>query len=572
MNIKNLFEQDEKIDLESYLNKKGINNINKYIKPPSTVLDDCYIYNNIRDAVNEIKYHILNDHKFCIVIDSDTDGYTSAYIMYKYIRLQNPKCKVKMIIQEGKIRGLDSKSVRQQVIDSKPNCLILPDSGTNSAPYTQELFDNGISLIVADHHEPDEDVCADWGIVVNNQMNTLDCNTSLSGCGVTFKLIQALDREFGTKYSNNYIDLVGLSIISDSMDVRTYENRWFVKYILDDKEHIENPFVHTMFDKFLGDTYTQRDISFKIVPLINSVIRCGTTKEKQQLFLAFDGKNIDETIEMCQHYHQEQVNKINKFIEHHQEEINEQANSNITIIDAKDVPQNFSGLIAGKISGLTNKPCIVGKTINGELGGSFRGYIPRAVMTYLPYVNDAKGHNLGAYGIFLDTSKSQNLDDFRAVIDEMDVSIDREVIASYSADKLQMGLFEEFVGHNDLWGKELDKPTFHVYNIRVNNTDIQVMGAKQNTLKITLDGYVIMFFNVSPQQLESFGITLGELNEKAQKREVIYDNVELSIDIIGSVDINRYENKYTHHITETNQIIVDDYEVKPITNTFEDLM
>lgn len=569
MNIKNLFEQDERVDLKSYLNKKGIDNINKYIKPPSTVLDDCYIYNNIREAVNEIKYHILNDHKFCIVIDSDTDGYTSAYIMYKYIRLQNPKCKVKMIIQEGKIRGLDSESIRQQVIDSQPNCLILPDSGTNSAPYTQELVDNGIFLIVADHHTPTDDMCKDWGIVVNNQINQLECNTELSGCGVTFKLLQALDKEFGTKYSNRFVDLVGISIISDSMDVRTYENRWFIKYILDDKEHIRNSFMYALFTKFLGDAYTQRDISFKIVPLINSVIRCGTIEDKQKLFLAFDGKNIDEAIEMCKRYHQEQVQKRDKFIEHHQEEIDEQADSNITIIDAKDIPQNFSGLIAGKISGDTNKPCIVGKTTDGELGGSFRGYIPIETMRTMPSVTFAQGHDTGAYGIRL---KTQNLDDFRAEIDKIDISTEKEVIASYLADKLQMGLFEEFVGHNDLWGKELDKPTFYIYNIRVNNTDIQVMGAKQNTLKITLDGYVVMFFNMSQQQLESFGIKLGELDEKTKKREVIYDNSELSIDVIGSIDINRYENKYTHRITETNQIIVDDYEVKSITNTFEDLM
>ena len=99
LKIKNLFEQGEQITLETYLNKKGIDNYNKYLKPPTSVLDDCYLYNNIRDAVREIKYHILETHKFCIVIDSDFDGYSSAYIMYKYIKLQNPKCKIKMIIQ-----------------------------------------------------------------------------------------------------------------------------------------------------------------------------------------------------------------------------------------------------------------------------------------------------------------------------------------------------------------------------------------------------------------------------------------------------------------------------------------
>lgn len=548
LKIKNLFEQGEQITLETYLNKKGIDNYRKYLKPPTTVLDDCYIYDNMVDAVRELKYHILKTHRFCLVIDSDTDGYTSAYMMYKYIKLQNPNCKIKMIIQDGKIRGLDSEFIREKILDYAPDCLILTDSGTNSAPYTEELFKKGIFLIVADHHAPTNDVCKDWGIVVNNQMNQLECNTELSGCGVTFKLIQALDKEFGTKYSNHFIDLVGISIISDSMDVRTYENRWFVKYILEDKEHIENPFMYALFNKFLDDTYTQRDISFRIVPLINSVIRCGTTEDKQQLFLAFDGKKINETIEMCTHYHQEQVQKRDKFIEHHQEEINEQVDSNITIIDAKDIPQNFSGLIAGKISGDTNKPCIVGKTTDGELGGSFRGYIPISVMKDLPSVVFAQGHEIGAYGIRL---KTQNLDDFRAEIDKMDISIDKEVIASYSANKLQMGLFNEFVGHEDLWGKELDKPMFHVYNIRVNSKDIKVLGKKADTIKLSLDGYDVMFFKLTEKKKTTFHLD---------------ENVELNIDIIGSVNINEYYNK------RTNQIIVDDFEIKVIENSFEDLI
>lgn len=546
LKIKNLFKQGEQITLETYLNKCGIDNVNKYIKPPVAVLDDCYIYDNMREAVAEVKYHLLNDHKFCIVIDSDFDGISSAYIMYKYIKLQNPKCKVKMIVQDGKIRGLDSEFIRQQVIDYKPDCLILPDSGTNSAPYTQELFDNGIALVVLDHHTPTDGVCKDWGIVVNNQMNQFECNTELSGCGVTFKFLQALDKEFGTKYSNRFIDLVGISIISDSMDVRTYENRWFLKYILDDKEHVQNPFMYELFDK-LGNTYNQRDISFKVVPLINSVIRCGTTEEKQRLFLAFNNKNVDDTVKMCHHYHQEQMAIVSNFIEHHQTEIDEQADSNITVIDAKDIPQNFSGLIAGKISGVTNKPCIVGKTIKGELSGSFRGNINIDVLRELPSVTFAQGHS-GACGIRL---KTQNLDDFRAEVDKMDISTEQEVIASYTANKLQMGLFNEFVGHNDLWGHGLTIPTFYVYNIKVNSKDIEVLGKNKDTIKISMNGYYIMFFRLSELKKQMF-----HLDEK----------VDLNISVVGKLNVNEYYGR------RTNQIIVDDFEIETYENTFEDLI
>jgi single-stranded-DNA-specific exonuclease len=562
MKIKTLFDKDETVSLETYLHKRGIDNVNKYIKPPVNVLDDCYIYDNMREAVTEIKYHIINNHKFCIVIDSDADGYTSAYIMYKYIRLQNPKCKVKMIIQDGKIRGLDSEKTRRQVIDCKPDCLILPDSGTNSAPYAQELFDNGIALTILDHHAPSDEVCKDWGIVVNNQMNHLECNTELSGCGVTFKFLQALDKEFGTKYSNRFIDLVGISIISDSMDVRTYENRWFVKYILDDKEHIENSFMYELFDK-LGNTYNQRDISFKVVPLINSVIRCGTIEEKQQLFLAFDSKNVDDTVKMCHHYHQEQMTIVSNFIEHHRAEINEQANSNITVIDAKDIPQNFSGLIAGKISGLTNKPCIVGKTIKGELSGSFRGNISIKTLRDLPSVVFAQGHS-GACGIRL---KTQNLDDFRTSVDKMDISTEREVIASYSANKLQMGLFNEFIGHEDLWGKELDKPKFYVYNVRVNEKNSKVMGSKFDTLKVILDGYEIMFFKLSQTTKDKLGIDdfSDEDYENPYKRFPTVTG-EYNINLIGTLNVNTWRGK------KTNQIFAEDFEIEEVTNTFEDLM
>jgi hypothetical protein len=155
----------------------------------------------------------------------------------------------------------------------------------------------------------------------------------------------------------------------------------------------------------------------------------------------------------------------------------------------------------------------------------------------------------------------------------MNISIDKEVVASYSANKLQMGIFDEFVGHEDLWGKELDKPMFYVYNIRVNSQDIKVLGDKQNTLKIELDNYTIMFFKMTEQRINEFGINFGEIvDDKTKKREVLYSNQDLSIDVIGTLDINVYENKYTHRITRTNQIIVDDFEIKVIENSFEDLM
>ena len=543
MKIKPLFTKNDDITIESYLHAYGISNMHTYLNPPTSVLDDCYIYDNIKEAVDNIKYCLLNDLSFGIIQDSDTDGICSAYMMYKYIKYQNKNCKVKIFLQNGKERGLDNETLRQHIIDYKPSCLIIPDAGTNSREYEDTIIDNDICMIVADHHKAEKDKVCQRAIVINNTMNSIECNRELSGTGVTFKLIQAIDKDMNTKYSNRFIDLVGLSIISDCMDVKTYENRWFIKYILD-INHIHNPFLSELFDR-LPNEYTQKDISFKIIPMFNSVIRSGTTEDKQKLFMAFNGNDMEETISMCESYHRKQIDRVADFVRHHADEIEEQADSNITIIDANDVPQSFSGLIAGKISGMTNKPCIVGKSINKELRGSFRGYIPIDTMSQMPHVTFAQGHDTGAYGIALDTSKSQNLTDFRAEIDKMDISIDQVVVAEFGANNIPKVLFTRFNEHKDLWGQQLPKPQFSIYGIRVNSNAIKELA--NNTLKIVYDDYEIMFFNADLSKFH-----LGE-------------DKDLIIDIVGELNINKWYKT-------TNQIVVNDYEIKEVTNTFEDLI
>jgi hypothetical protein len=77
------------------------------------------------------------------------------------------------------------------------------------------------------------------------------------------------------------------------------------------------------------------------------------------------------------------------------------------------------------------------------------------------------------------------------------------------------------------------------------------MGEKQDTLKIVLDGYEIMFF---------------KLSEQKKKMLCIGEDKDININLIGTLNINTWRGK------KTNQIFVEDFEVQEITNTFEDLM
>lgn len=550
MEVENLFYDGESITLDSYLKAYGIKNANRYLDPPTTVLDSCWLYDNIKECVQELQYAINTNSRICIVGDSDTDGICSAYLMYKTLKLHNKKLNIKIVLPNGKERGIEPSYVRDEIKEYKTDLVIIPDGGTNSKEFEDDL--NGARLLIIDHHEPNNNLC-EHALIVNNVMNKNECNTELSGTGVTFKVCQALDLTIGTKYSNRFIDLVGFTIISDSMDIRTYENRWFVNYLLANKENVHNKFIRALFDKYLDDEYTQRDIAFKIVPKINSVIRCGTKEDRQKLYLAMMGKDIEETIKLCEECHAKQIKTVTKFIEKHSKDIENFKNNNVVVIDSTDIQKTFSGLIAGKISSMTNKLAIVGRNVNGILKGSYRGQIPSNELTVIPQVLEVVGH-LHACGISLD---SNDIDGFVKEIDKLDINIKRQVTFSFSYNKVTNGIFSEFDGYDWLWGHELDKPTFYIKNIELNKDNVTIM--KDKHLKVTTDKFNVLLFNCE-SRFKEFGII------KDENGEYKFDDHDYTLNIIGSPSINVYKGK------KTNQFIVDEFEVSRLTNTFDDLM
>ncbi len=158
MNITNLYEDNEDITLQSYLNKYGITDIKEYLNPTGKYIESPYLYKNMIEAVNEIKYWKLQDSvKIDIVEDSDTDGIMSSLIVYDYLFNLLENSDIRVLLHEGKERGLDDNKIFKEIINRKPDLVIVPDAGTNNSQFAEKLLKNGISLIVLDHHDIDKD-------------------------------------------------------------------------------------------------------------------------------------------------------------------------------------------------------------------------------------------------------------------------------------------------------------------------------------------------------------------------------------------------------------------------------
>ncbi|WP_291629271.1 DHH family phosphoesterase [Clostridium sp.] len=555
MNVNELFKKDEEITLESYLKKCNIKDIKEFCSPSGKYLDNCFLYEDIRSAVAEVKY-LLNYSNSTIVIvqDADLDGICSTVILYQYLSNLNPNWNIRILIHKGKERGLSDEDVMNDIILLHPDLVFVPDAGTNDKIQAEELCKADIGLVVIDHHNYDTPI--EKGILINNQNPNYKVQRDGSGTLVTHKFLQAMDIEFNLNWSSFCIDLVALSLISDSMNMNNMENRTYYHYGLETIDCVQNEFLRQCMFKFIGDKeYTQRDIAFKIVPKFNSIVRSKDQILKQRLIYAFLGQdNIEEVLDLCAEAHKNQIETVNNIIEANVGKIKEIADNNLIVLSCDDMPRSYSGLIAGKVMNMCdNKPTIVGKIIDGEFIGSLRSPIPlQEDLDKNELIEWCHGHAESA-GICI---KETNIDNIVEYYNGLNLSYSPQidVLQSYSINDIPNYLFNEFGANMDvIWGKGLEQPKFHI-TLEYNPIDFTIMGKSKTTLKLKQNGIDIMWFFTDKKKKEK--LKIGYINEDGDFIENPFVDTIYKLEIIGTLGINVWNNR------TTNQIIVEDFEVK----------
>ena len=555
MNVNELFKKDEEITLESYLKKCNIKDIKEFCSPSGKYLDNCFLYEDIRSAVAEVKYLLnYNNSTIVIVQDADLDGICSTVILYQYLSNLNPNWNIRILIHKGKERGLSDEDIMNDIILLHPDLVFVPDAGTNDKIQAEELCKADIGLVVIDHHNYDTPI--EKGILINNQNPNYKVQRDGSGTLVTHKFLQAMDTEFNLNWSSFCIDLVALSLISDSMNMNNMENRTYYHYGLETIDCVQNEFLRQCMFKFIGDKeYTQRDIAFKIVPKFNSIVRSKDQILKQRLIYAFLGQdNIEEVLDLCAEAHKNQIETVNNIIEANIGKIKEIADNNLIVLSCDDMPRSYSGLIAGKVMNMCdNKPTIVGKIIDGEFIGSLRSPIPlQEDLDKNELIEWCHGHAESA-GICI---KETNIDNIVEYYNGLNLSYSPQidVLQSYSINNIPNYLFDEFGANMDvIWGKGLEQPKFHI-TLEYNPIDFTIMGKSKTTLKLKQNGIDIMWFFTDKKKKEK--LKIGYINESGDFIENPFVDTIYKLEIIGTLGINVWNNR------TTNQIIVEDFEVK----------
>ena len=386
--------------LASLLVQRGITTADEadlFFNPQLSHLHDPFLMKNMDKAVERIHRALQNKERILVYGDYDVDGTTAVAVMFSFLSKQpgvdtsdlNTR-QIEYRIPDRYIDGYGlSISAVEYAKDHNFSLIITLDCGIKANKEIAFANSFGIDVIVGDHHRPGDVIPAGYAIL---DPKCSDCHypfDELSGCGISFKIIQAYARKYGIPESEifEYLDMVVVSIASDVVPIMG-ENRVLAYYGLKQINTKPRPAFESILkysnvvqsSKSESNLYFNReltitDLVFLIGPRINAAGRMESGKNAVRLLLA-------DTIERSEIFAKEidEYNKERKLLD---SKATEEA---LTHFDSGKIPEmakttvvydpkwhkGVIGIVASRLTEFYYRPTIVFTKSGDMITGSAR--------------------------------------------------------------------------------------------------------------------------------------------------------------------------------------------------------
>lgn len=262
--------------IASLLAQRGIRNFDeakKFFRPELADLHDPYLMKDMGRAVSRIEKAIEANENILIYGDYDVDGTTSVALMSSYLLTYYPNITTYIPDRYTEGYGVSFKGI-EFAEDNGISLIIALDCGIKAVEKVSCAKEKGIDFIICDHHRPGEELPQAVAVLDPKRP---DCDypyKELCGCGVGFKLIQALSEKRGLEIDDLllYLDLVATAIAADIVPM-TGENRVLAYYGLQVINSNPRPGIRALLESVNRPSLTITDVVFIIAPRINAAGR-----------------------------------------------------------------------------------------------------------------------------------------------------------------------------------------------------------------------------------------------------------------------------------------------------------
>ena len=506
--------------------------IRVFLNPTRSDFHDPYLMPDMEIVVERIIKAIDNQEKVIIYGDYDVDGITSITVLKKFLKTCGLEADYYIPNRLSEGYGLNKAAI-DYIKEKEYTLIITVDCGISGIEEIEYANSLGIETIVTDHHEPMEVLPPAVAIVdLKRKDNDTYPFKSLAGCGVVFKLTQALGMRLGIdeKEYLKYLDIVCVGTISDIVPL-VDENRVIAKLGLKLVEVTRNPGLKALLNASGYKVVNSNTISFGIAPRINACGRMGYEEEALKLFLTENLVQASEITERLNKYNRDRQ-EIEKNIYDEAIKMMEKEDSNAQsiVLGSNNWHHGVIGIVSSKITEIYFKPsiliCFEGEDGKGS-GRSIPGFdLHEALAETAKYLEKYGGHEM-AVGLSLKKNNFNRFKEaFEKYVEEKDITgivpiieIDKQISLKDIDSNIvkQLDLLEPF-------GEANRRPIFVYKNLKIDS--IRALSDGKH-LKMTLkDGNTIV---------NAIGFNMGQLS----KEYMIGDR----IDVVGTLEINAYNGR-----------------------------
>lgn len=368
-------DNGEKSLIERLLAVRGITTkteIKEFLNPLEMKLTEPTVFVDMAKSVERLAKAIDEKQKILVYGDFDADGITSTSVLLKTLRHLGAEVDYYIPDRETESHGMNTKTLVKLMTSKKPKVMITVDCGVSNVEEVKFLKSFGVDIIITDHHEAPEELPPAYAIINPKAQNALDEKlpakkikmlTYLAGCGVAFKVAQALLNHYNKpEFVFELLPLVALGTIADIVPLLG-ENRYLVTKgleLISKGQHYGLTRLLECAGYNIENGITSENIAFGIAPRINATGRLDNVDTALSLLLSDNKTEIEMAVQTLNELNKVRQNLCEStFLEAEEMYQKEGTDNNAIVLFSNKWNIGIIGIVASKFVEKYYKPTFI---------------------------------------------------------------------------------------------------------------------------------------------------------------------------------------------------------------------
>mgnify|MGYP005844050861 CR=1 FL=1 len=373
-----------------------------FFRPDLKKLHDPFLMKDMDVAVERINQAFENQEKVLIYGDYDVDGTTSVALVYSYFKEIHDHTLAYIPDRYKEGYGLSYAGIDYAKAENA-SLIICLDCGIKAIDKVDYANSKDIDTIICDHHRPGNTVPKALAVLDPKQENCHYPFDELCGCGIGFKLIQALQQKAQKPFENilPYLDLVATAIGSDIVPI-TGENRILAYHGLRVLNQNPRPGFQAIMGMAKKDFFSITDVVFIIGPRINAAGRMEHGLHAVNLLTETDLNLAQEKAKGIEAYNVERRSTDQNITQEALEQIKNlnEENRKTSVVYHETWHKGVIGIVASRLIETYYRPTLVFTKSGKHLAASARSVhgfdIYNALDASSEYIEQFGGHKYAA--------------------------------------------------------------------------------------------------------------------------------------------------------------------------------